>query len=79
MSAFVIYDTILIGGIVSVIEYKGEEFVDQDKCLHYLVKENKHIYESLDKHLKQTYRSGASVLYIGCSQRGNFTGQNETI
>jgi hypothetical protein len=60
MSAFVIYATILIGGIVSVIEYKGEEFVDQDKCLHYLVKENKHINER-------------------CSQRGNFTGQNETI
>ena len=30
MSAFVIYATILINGIVSVIEYKGEEFVDQD-------------------------------------------------
>ena len=79
MSAVVIYATILINGIVSVIEYKGEDFVNQDKCLHYLVKENKHINESLDKHLKQTYRDGASVLYIGCSERGNFTGQNETI
>lgn len=79
MSVFVIYATIFINGIVSVIEYKGEQFVDQDKCLHYLVKENKHINETLDKHLKQTYRKGASVLYIGCSERGNFTGQNETI
>ena len=79
MSAFVIYATILIGGIVSVIEYKGEDFVNQDKCLHYLVKENKHINETLDTHLKQTYRGDASVLYIGCSQRGNFTGENETI
>ena len=51
----------------------------KDKCLHYLVKENKHINETLDKHLKQTYRNGASVLYIGCSERGNFTGENETI
>ena len=79
MSAFVIYATILINGIVSVIEYKGEDFVNQDKCLHYLVKENKHINETLDTHLKQTYRGDASVLYIGCSQRGNFIGENETI
>ena len=79
MSAFVIYATILINGIVSVIEYKGEDFVNQDKCLHYLVKENKHINETLDTHLKQKYRGDASVLYIGCSQRGNFTGENETI
>lgn len=79
MSAFVIYATILINGIVSVIEYKGEDFVNQDKCLHYLVKENKHINETLDTHLKQTYRGDASVLYIGCSQRGNFIGKNETI
>ena len=79
MSAFVIYATILINGIVSVIEYKGQDFVNQDKCLHYLVKENKHINETLDTHLKQTYRGDASVLYIGCSQRGNFIGKNETI
>ena len=79
MSAFVIYATILINGIVSVIEYKGEDFVNQDKCLHYLVQENKHINETLDTHLKQTYRGDASVLYIGCSQRGNFIGKNETI
>ena len=79
MSAFVIYATILINGIVSVIEYKGADFVNQDKCLHYLVKENKHINETLDTHLKQTYRGDASVLYIGCSQRGNFTGKNESI
>ena len=87
MSAFVIYATILINGLVSVIEYKGQDFVDQDKCLHYLVKENKHINETLDKHLKQTYNdhinktlkehlnkkeNGAIVLYIGCSERSKF-------
>ena len=64
MSAFVIYATILIGGIVSVIEYKGEEFVDQDKCLHYLVKENKHINESLDKHLKQVLQDVPNHLHV---------------
>ena len=37
------------------------------------------LLKEVDKHLKQTYRSGASVLYIGCSERGNITGQNETI
>ena len=78
MSAFVIYATILIGGIVSVIEYKGEEFVDQDKCLHYLVKENKHINESLDKHLNNVYPN-SEVLIISCSDRVNFVSEDETV
>jgi len=76
MATVVIYATIFVAGIVSVVEYKGDTFKTNDSCISYLEKYNTHINESLQDHLNKKEK-GASVLFIGCSERGKFISTNE--
>ena len=76
MATVVIYATIFVAGIVIVVEYKGDTFKTNDACISYLEKYNTHINESLQDHLNKKEK-GASVLFIGCSERGKFISTNE--
>lgn len=76
MATVVIYATIFVAGIVSVIEYKGDTFKTNKECVTYLEEYNKHINESLQDHLNKKEK-GASVLFIGCSERSKFFSTNE--
>jgi 3-deoxy-D-manno-octulosonic acid (KDO) 8-phosphate synthase len=71
MGTFIIYATLLINGMVSVIEYKKESFETDTACIKYLQQNNSHINQTLKEHLDKTNRSSA-VLFIGCSERNKF-------
>jgi ABC-type Fe3+-hydroxamate transport system substrate-binding protein len=71
MTTVVIYATIMLNNIVSVIEYKGEVFKNNEECIIYLQKYNSHINKTLKEHLDKK-ETGATVLYIGCSERSKF-------
>jgi len=71
MGAVVIYATIMLNNIVSVVEYKGEVFKNNEGCITYLQKYNNHINKTLKEHLDKK-ETGATVLYIGCSERSKF-------
>jgi hypothetical protein len=47
MGAVVIYATILIGGIVEVIQYKAEIFKTNEECVSYLQTYNTHVNKTL--------------------------------
>tara|TARA_E500000318_G_scaffold60464_1_gene56109 strand:+ start:350 stop:589 length:240 start_codon:yes stop_codon:yes gene_type:complete len=76
MATVVIYATIFVAGIVSVIEYKGDTFRTNEDCITYLEEYNNHINETLNDHLNKKEK-GASVLFIGCSERGKFFNPDE--
>ena len=46
MATVVIYATIFVAGIVSVIEYKGDTFRTNEDCITYLEEYNNHILYS---------------------------------
>ena len=71
MATIVIYATIFVAGIVSVIEYKGDTFKTDKECISYLQTYNDHINKTLQEHLKKKEK-GATVLFIGCSERSKF-------
>ena len=71
MATIVIYATIFVAGIVSVIEYKGDTFITNEDCISYLQTYNDHINETLLDHLNKKEK-GATVLFIGCSERSKF-------
>tara|TARA_R100001463_G_scaffold96189_1_gene150725 strand:+ start:81 stop:317 length:237 start_codon:yes stop_codon:yes gene_type:complete len=71
MGVIVIYATIFINGVVGVIEYKGDTFMSSEECISYLQNYNDHINTTLQDHLNQKEK-GATVLYIGCSERNKF-------
>ena len=71
MTTVVIYATIMLNNIVSVIEYKGEVFKNNEECIIYLQKYNSRINKTLKEHLDKK-ETGATVLYIGCSERSKF-------
>ena len=51
-------------------------FKTNKECVTYLEEYNKHINESLQDHLNKKEK-GASVLFIGCSERSKFISTNE--
>ena len=71
MTTVVIYATIMLNNIVSVIEYKGQSFNNNKECISYLQTYNDHINKTLKEHLDKK-GNGAIVLYIGCSERSKF-------
>ena len=71
MVTVVIYATIMLNNIVSVVEYKAELFKNNEECITYLQKYNNHINKTLKEHLDKK-ETGATVLYIGCSERSKF-------
>jgi len=76
MGAVLIYATILIGGIVEVIQYKGETFKTNEECVSYLQTYNTHINKTLQDHLDK--KSGdAVVLFIGCSEKSKFATEGD--
>ena len=71
MGVIVIYATIILNNGIGVIEYKGELFKDNEECITYLQTYNDHINKTLKEHLDKKEK-GATVLYIGCSERSKF-------
>ena len=71
MTTVVIYATIMLNNIVSVIEYKGESFKNNKECISYLQTYNDHRNKTRKEHLDKK-ETGATVLYIGCSERSKF-------
>ena len=71
MGAVVIYATIILNNVVGVIEYKRELFKNNEECIAYLQTYNDHINKTLKEHLDKK-ETGATVLYIGCSERSKF-------
>ena len=71
MGVIVIYATIILNNVIGVIEYKGELFKDNEECITYLQTYNDHINKTLKEHLDKKEK-GATVLYIGCSERSKF-------
>lgn len=71
MGVIVIYATIIINNVIGVIEYKGELFKSNEDCITYLQTYNDHINKTLKEHLDKKEK-GATVLYIGCSERSKF-------
>ena len=50
MTTVVIYATIMLNNIVSVIEYKGESFKNNKECISYLQTYNDHINKKKKQH-----------------------------
>ena len=71
MGIIVIYATIILNNVIGVIEYKGELFKSNEDCITYLQTYNDHINKTLKEHLDKKEK-GATVLYIGCSERSKF-------
>tara|TARA_E500000178_G_scaffold314158_1_gene332173 strand:- start:1171 stop:1407 length:237 start_codon:yes stop_codon:yes gene_type:complete len=71
MGVIVIYATIILNNVIGVIEYKGELFKSNEDCITYLQTYNDHINKTLKEHLDKKEK-GATVLYIGCSERSKF-------
>ena len=71
MGAVEIYGTIILNNVVGVIEYKRELFKNNEECIAYLQTYNDHINSTLKEHLDKKEK-GATVLYIGCSERSKF-------
>ena len=76
MGAVLIYATILIGGIVEVIQYKGETFKTNKECVSYLQTYNTHINKTLQDHLDKK-GGDAVVLFIGCSEKSKFVTEGD--
>jgi hypothetical protein len=71
MGVIVIYATILLNGMVNVIQYKADTFKTNEECIQYLQTYNLHINKTLQEHIDKKEK-GATVLFIGCSQKNKF-------
>ncbi len=71
MGAVVIYATLLLNGMVNVIQYKANTFRTNEECIQYLQTYNLHINKTLEEHIAKKEK-GATVLFIGCSQKNKF-------
>ena len=71
MGTVVIYATLLLNGMVNVIQYKADTFKTNEECSQYLQTYNLHINKTLEEHIAKKER-GATVLFIGCSQKNKF-------
>ena len=76
MGAVVIYATILLGGIVEVIQYKAVIFKTNEECVSYLQTYNTHVNKTLQDHLDMK-GGDAVVLFIGCSERSKFVTEGD--
>ena len=71
MGTVVIYATLLLNGMVNVIQYKADTFKTNEECIQYLLTYNLHINKTLEEHIAKKEK-GATVLFIGCSQKNKF-------
>ena len=71
MGAVVIYATLLLNGMVNVIQYKANTFKTNEECIQYLQTYNLHINKTLEEHIAKKEK-GATVLFIGCSEKKKF-------
>ena len=76
MGAVVIYATLLLNGIVNVIQYKADTFNTYEECISYLQKYNLHINKTLEEHIYKKEK-GATVLFIGCSEKNKFVKEGD--
>ena len=71
MGAVVIYATLLLNGMVNVIQYKANTFKTNEECIQYLQTYNLHINKTLEEHITKKEK-GATVLFIGCTKKDKF-------
>jgi len=76
MGAVVIYATLLLNGMVNVIQYKADTFNTYEECISYLQKYNLHINKTLEEHISKKEK-GATVLFIGCSEKNKFVKEGD--
>ena len=76
MGAVVIYATLLLNGMVNVIQYKANTFKTNEECIQYLQKYNLHINRTLEEHIAKKEK-GATVLFIGCSDKNKFVTEGD--
>ena len=76
MGTVIIYATLLLNGMVNVVQYKAVTFETTEECVTYLNKYNVHLNKTLKEHI-QKKEKGSEVLYIACSEIGKLT-NNET-
>ena len=76
MGTVIIYATLLLNGVVDVVQYKGNPFQTSEACVAYLKEYNVHINKTLKEHIEKKEK-GAMVLFIGCSEIGKLN-KNET-
>ena len=69
MTMYIIYATVLVSNMVSVVEYKAERFITYKDCVQYLNEQHTHVNTTLQDHLRRT-ETNSTVLFIGCSERG---------
>ena len=76
MGAVVIYATLLLNGMVNVIQYKADTFKTYEECIQYLQTYNLHINKTLEEHISKKEK-GATVLFIGCSEKNKFVTEGD--
>ena len=76
MGAVVIYATLFLNGMVNVIQYKADTFKTNEECIQYLQKYNLHINRTLEEHIAKKEK-GATVLFIGCSDKNKFVTEGD--
>tara|TARA_R100000988_G_scaffold85765_1_gene48623 strand:+ start:98 stop:334 length:237 start_codon:yes stop_codon:yes gene_type:complete len=76
MGAVVIYATLLLNGMVNVIQYKADTFKTYEECISYLQTYNLHINKTLEEHISKKEK-GATVLFIGCSEKSKFVTEGD--
>tara|TARA_R100001082_G_scaffold107706_1_gene81943 strand:+ start:1160 stop:1393 length:234 start_codon:yes stop_codon:yes gene_type:complete len=67
MGTIIIYATLLLNGMVHMVQYKGETFKTHEDCIAYLQEYNSHVNKTLKEHIDKVEK-GSTVLFIGCSE-----------
>ena len=76
MGVIVIYATLLLNGMVNVIQYKAATFNTYEECIAYLQKYNLHINKTLEEHIYKKEK-GATVLFFGCAENNKFVKEGD--
>ena len=76
MGTIIIYATLLVNGMVNVIQYKADTFKTNEECIAYLQTYNLHINKTLKEHIDKREK-GATVLFIGCSEKNKFVKEGD--
>ena len=79
MKPIIIFATIFFNGSVENLHYKGasQGFATEKVCYEYVEKHGEKIASTLKQHMNKVYPN-SRLLVLGCSDRVNFEGDNET-
>ena len=67
MGTIIKYATLLLNGMVHMVQYKGETFKTHEDCIAYLKEYNAHVNKTLKEHIDKVEK-GSTVLFIVCSE-----------